>query len=200
MLRLANISSGLAFPPYDGVCMFQSQHAHHCERCGYFRIDAMPMDAVLHLLRGGEVMVIDATRRRKPLSDALRFGVPTWCLVFNRAMGDRRVAVCEWETREMRRAAHSDRHHPTAQVIRRLARATGLVNGARAVVGKNVHLECHQGFIGDDKPRRIARMVAQQQFDGGLAQPAGPLIPDQDVAGSIPAAPANEENTDGCDV
>lgn len=158
-MRLANISNGLAFPPYDGLCMFQSQHAHHCKQCGYFRIDAMPYGAVLHLLRGGQVEIIDATRRHKPLTDALRYGVPTWCLVFNRAMGDRATRVCEWQTRAMLSTANNDRHHPTVQAIRKLARATGSLGDVRAVVGANVILTCHQGFDGDDKPRRIARRI-----------------------------------------
>lgn len=160
--RLANASNGLAFPPWDDICMFQSQHAHHCLRCGYFRMDAMPWRATLHLLRGGSLCVVDATRRRKPLTDALRYGLPTWCLVFNRALGQRRTVVCDWQTRAMVEAANSERHKPVAHGIRKLARAFGLGDSpVLARIGVNVFLECHQAFDADDKPRRLARRVLE---------------------------------------
>jgi hypothetical protein len=101
VLRLANISNGLHFP-HDDVCCFQSQHAHR-RSLGYFRIDAMPYRAVIHLLRGGVVEIIDATHKSKLLSEALRHGVPTWCIVMNRAMkfDYQNVRVCGWQTRDM---------------------------------------------------------------------------------------------------
>ena len=163
-LRLANASNGLAFPPYDDICMFQSQHAHHCQRCGYFRADAMPWRAVVCLLGGGSVRIVDATRRHKPLTDALRYGVPTWCLVFNRALGDRRSVVCAWQTPEMRKCANADRHKPTAHAIRKLARVLApWPSPVRAIIGQNVLLECHQGFDADDKPKRLAARIRVQQ-------------------------------------
>src|SRR3990167_8290817 len=96
MLRLANIRNGLAFPN-DDVCMFQSCHGHHAAD-GYFRIDDMSYRVVIELLRGHPVTIVDGTARNKPLSDALRYGVPTWLMVFNRAICQRRVHVCPWVT------------------------------------------------------------------------------------------------------
>jgi hypothetical protein len=154
-MRLANISNGLAFP-HDDVCYFQSQYGHHCDRCGYFRLDSMPYRAVLHLLHGGTVTIVDGTRRHKPLTDALRYGVPTWCLVFNRAIG-RRERVCEWQTPEMERVANSDMHDALKSTIRKLSHIFPPTRSA--IIGDNILLECHQGCIFDDKPRRLAEVA-----------------------------------------
>ena len=153
-MRLANISNGLPFE-HDGTCWFQSQHGHHL-RDGYFRADAMPWDAVIHLLRGGSVEIIDATQHNKPLSDALRYGVPTWAMVFNRAVRlwpPAGTLVCEWQTREMRMAAFDTRHKKTVRSIRRLA---GIYGASQpAVIGVNVLLTCHRNIAWDDKPELI---------------------------------------------
>lgn len=157
VLRLANIRNGLVYP-HDDVCNFQSQHGHQL-KCGYFRIDAMPYSAVIHLLRGGEIEIIDATRRDKPLSDALKFGVTTWCMVFNRALNCRGIRVCYWETREMRNAASSSIHRPLVQTIRKLAALYGAEWPAR--IGINVHLACHSGATFDDDVKALRAKVAK---------------------------------------
>lgn len=144
-MRLANIRAGLAYP-HDGVCAFLSTHAHSY-KMGYFRIDAMPYDAVLHLLKGGNVEIIDGTQHDKPLSDALKYGVTTWALVFNRAL---RYSgqVAPWETPEMRRAARAKRHKPLVQMIRKLA---DLVGRHPIIIGQNLHLTCHRQIAHDDR-------------------------------------------------
>jgi hypothetical protein len=125
---------------------------------GYFRIDAMPYNAIIHLLNGGHITIIDATRRHKPLTDALRFGVPTWCLVYNRAIRRKNWKVCEWETPEMRKISNLDIHKPLVQSIRKIAKYYN--KSLPIVIGGQVHLECHQGFIADDKPQRLRRLIA----------------------------------------
>lgn len=155
---LANASNGLIYP-HDGVCWFQSQHGHHKAQ-GYFRADAMPWSAVIHMLLGGELEIVDGTTDGK-LSDALRMGVPTWCLVFNRALGMYRTRVCDWQTRDMVEVARSNRHRPTAQAIRRLSIIYGW--SGPAIVGSNVRLTCHRCWH-DDKPAMIAQQVGKYKY------------------------------------
>ena len=156
-LRLANASNGLAFP-HDGVCFFQSQHAHHMKH-GYFADNAMPWDAVVALLKDGTVTVVDATRKDKRMTGALKFGVPTWCLVYNRAVRRLGVRVCEWETPEMRHVAMNGYHEHLLGPIRRLARVYARAGARPAVIGKNVILECHSGFVADDDPEGLRQLV-----------------------------------------
>lgn len=155
-LRLANISNGLAYP-HDDVCAFQSQHAHHCQKCGYFRIDAMPYSAVIHLIKGGTIEIIDGTAHNKAYSDALKFGVPTWCLVFNRAIRERNHITCSWQTRDMVRMANDSRHKPLVQMIRKINRLYGPAKPV--IVGKNVILTCHKEVEFDDKPELLKRRI-----------------------------------------
>jgi hypothetical protein len=154
-MRIANASNGLAFPPYDDVSMFLSQYGHSAKK-GYFRIDSMPHRATMELLRGGTITIIDATRRHKTLTDGLKFGLTTWCLVFNRAIKCPVLFVAPWQTREMINVANSPLHKPTVQAIRRLSRILG--SAGPAIIGESILIEMHQGFIGDDKPRRIREM------------------------------------------
>lgn len=155
MIRLANISNGLVYP-HDDVCYFQSCYGHHMSQ-GYFRIDSMPLRAVIALLTGDSIAIIDATRRHKKYTDALKYGVPTWCLVFNKAIGLKQVRVCDWATPEMIRLAHSDFHDKTTHTIRKLINAYGW--SRPAVIGDNVILECYQGAEWDDHPDRIAKKL-----------------------------------------
>lgn len=179
MMTLANLSNGLAYP-HDHIAHFQSNYAHH-KSLGYFRIDSMPLEAIVHLLNGGEVTIVDATASDKALSDGLKKGVPTWCLVFNRAIdkvgvsGARSVRVCEWQTRDMVQVAHSQFHHPATQTIRKLAKVVGATGPA--VIGQNIHLVCHRLVGFDDKPDRLAELV-QMPYTGvqgkaGRALPGG---------------------------
>lgn len=151
MLRIANATNGLAFPPYDAVSMFLSTHGHNC-KMGYFRIDAMPYQAVVELLCGRPIQLVDATQHNKALPDSFKFGVTTWCLVFNRAVRQV-VEVAPWQTREMVAAANSRQHRPLVQRIRRLANVFGLVGPA--IIDSNVLLEVHRCFDADDKPQLI---------------------------------------------
>jgi hypothetical protein len=158
-MKLANMMNGLAYPPYDDICYFQSTYGHHASY-GYFRIDAVPYKAIIHLLKGGSITIIDATRRSKPLSDAMKFGVPTWCIVFNRALnfkGSRHIKVCDWQTPEMKKVALSQIHKPTTNTIRKLIKIYGYKKPV--IIGKNVFVECHQGAIFDDKPKRLKKIV-----------------------------------------
>lgn len=150
-MRIANATNGLAFPPFDAVSMFLSTHGHNC-KFGYFRIDAMPYIAVIELLRGNTITMVDATPHNKELTDAFKFGLATWCIVFNRAIRNE-VAVAPWQTRDMWRNGHSVRFKPLVQRIRRLALM--YLPHRPAVMGDNVLLEVHRQFALDDKPSSI---------------------------------------------
>jgi len=151
VLRIANATSGLAFPPFDAVSMFLSTHGHNYQM-GYFRIDAMPYHAVIELLQHRPIQLVDATPSGKELPDAFRFGVTTWCLVFNRAL-NYRIQVAPWQTREMIRVAYSSTHKKLVQRIRRLVAVYG--HNGPAVVNRNVFFEIHRNFGGDDRPSAI---------------------------------------------
>lgn len=168
-LRLANVRNGLAYP-HDDLCCFQSNHGHHAAE-GYFRIDAMPLRAVVHLLVGGQVVVVDGGAKGDRLTDALRFGVPTWCAVYNRAVMDgSSIPTCPWFTSAIAEASRMARHRPLVQTIRKLAKLYGELGGhpARpAIVGKNVLLECHGGIDHDDRPDElISRLYLGRRFVG----------------------------------
>ena|GEM_PF-1978972 len=153
-LVLANISNGLPYP-HDDVCFFQSQHGHSYAMA-YFRADAMPWRAVIHLLEGGELEVVDATAGDKPLTDALRYGVRTWCHVFNRAL---RYGDLGFGPPHGWRAARSDRHRPTVQAIRRIARVLDTRKQRPAIPGENVLLTCHRNVGWDDDPAALGRVL-----------------------------------------
>lgn len=153
---LANISNGLAFP-HEGTCWFQSNHGHQ-HKIGYFSKDAMPWDATIELLNGGHVQIIDATRTSKLLTDAQKFGVPTWMLIFNRAIRLANVKVCEWETKEMRDLAASGVHYDLVQQIRRLAKYFP-PRTVPLVMGRDISLVCYQNAEWDDKPDRLKRKI-----------------------------------------
>lgn len=153
-LRLANLCNGLPYP-HDAVCYFQSQYGHH-KAYGYFRMDSMPYDAVLTLLSGGTVEIIDATQHSKPLTDAQRYGVATWCCVFNRAI--RQPALpAPWVTRDVVGVARSSHHEPLIRSIRRLSKIVGMTRPA--VIGANVILTCHRHVRFDDKPELIGALM-----------------------------------------
>ena len=174
-LRLANVRNGLAYP-HDDLCYFQSQHAHHAGE-GYFRIDAMPLTAVRHLLLGGQLVIVDATRHPDRLSDALRFGVPTWCAVFNRAIGQR-VRPCDWWTREMQSVADWTHQRPVVQTIRKLAELYACAYTRPAVIGKSILLECHGGVDFDDRVAELRRWVGAPVGAGAVGRGATPRSPE----------------------
>lgn len=149
-MTLANLSNGIVIE-HDDICYFQSNYGHSA-KLGYFRHDAMPLKAIAHLLTGGKVRIVDATRRTNRLSDALRFGVPTWCMVFNRAIR-KPARVCEWETLTMQGVANSKLHSAHVQTIRKLAKMYG--SCGPAVIGSNVELLCVNGVDYDDRPEII---------------------------------------------
>lgn len=154
-MRIVNATNGLAFPPFDAVSMFLSTHGHNC-KFGYFRIDAMPYLAVIELLRGKDITMVDATPHSKQLTDAFKFGLTTWCIVFNRAIHNE-VEVAPWQTRDMWRNGHKDKFKPLVQRIRRLAII--YTPHKPAVIGDNVNLEVHQNFTLDDKPTELASLI-----------------------------------------
>lgn len=159
---LANISNGLVYP-HDDVCHFQSNYGHSAKH-GYFRIDSMPYRAVIHLLKGGTLEICDATAKRKKLTDGLKYGVPTWCIVFNRAINDkgsRHIKVCDWQTPEMKRVALSAKHKPLVQSIRKLIKIYGFQY--HAIIGRNVKLICDNNINFDDKPKRIRELTCLGQ-------------------------------------
>ena len=151
----ANIRNGLAYS-HDEVCCFLSTFGHHLKD-GYFRLDAMPYSAAILLLTGQRIGIVDGTQHNKPLSDALRTGVPTWCRVFNRAINRNDAKVCSWETVHMRQAANQQRVRPIVQTIRKLAAIYGVAGPA--VIGENVILKCHREVTFDDKPDVLRRIV-----------------------------------------
>ena len=168
-MRLANMMNGLAYPPYDEVCYFQSQHGHH-PSMGYFRIDAMPFKAIIHLLQGGEVTIVDATRRNKQLSDAMKFGLPTWCIAFNRALNfshSGHIEVCPWQTPHIKSVAWSNHHRKTRRTIRKLVKVFGYQRPA--IIGENVKIECHQQAIFDDKPKRLKEIIRGHGVNGSMS-------------------------------
>lgn len=154
-MRIANATNGLAFPPYDSVSMFLSTHGHNC-RFGYFRIDAMPYIAVVELLKGKIITMIDATPHNKLLTDAFKFGLTTWCLVFNRAIRDE-TRVADWQTKPMWHNAHSNNFKPLVQRIRRLAIL--FPPSKPAIINHNVILEVHRNFGLDDKPELLKEVT-----------------------------------------
>ena len=177
MYTYANLSNGIAFP-HNSVCRFQSNHGHNW-KLGYFAVDSMPWDAVIRLLHGEPITIVDATAHNKPLSDGLRYGLTTWAMAFNRAI--RRndcVRVAPWSTREMCLAAY--RNHTAKQVvqgIRRLARIYGAYgpvwlscNDPRcpSVLSKfsgscaKINVKCYSDFKADDDPFALS-VLAQQQ-------------------------------------
>ena len=155
VIRIANATNGLAFPPFDAVSMFLSTHGHNC-KFGYFRIDAMPYIAVIELLKGNQILMVDATPHNKEMPDAFKFGLTTWCIVFNRAIRQE-VKVAEWQTRDMWRNGHDAKFKPLVQRIRRLAEI--YYPNRPALFGDNILTEIHRNFEFDDKPCEIALLV-----------------------------------------
>jgi hypothetical protein len=154
MLRIANATNGLAFGPYEAVSMFLSIHGHNYSM-GYFRIDAMPYLAVIRLLQGGTIQIVDATQHNKALPDSIRFGVTTFALVFNRAIGEYDLKVASWQTPEMKRAAMSSAHKKLVQRIRRLAQVFG--HSGPVKMGEQIQWEVHRNFTLDDKPNQLLK-------------------------------------------
>lgn len=151
MKTYANISNGLAFP-HDDVCMFKSTHGHNY-RMGYFRLDAMPYSAVIELLKGHKIKIVDATHHDKPLTDGLKFGLTTWVLVFNRALGYD-VMVAPWQTKEMWRA--SRRNSDVKKLVKTIRGLNKLFdNKGPAKIGENIQIECYRNFKYDDKMREF---------------------------------------------
>ena len=183
-MNLYNASSGLPLGGKNAeVCFFQSCHAHNL-KCGYFADNAMPWNAVIELLKGGILNIVDGSRNKSgyvmgnrrcgKLSDALTYGVPTWMMVFNQAIQKipaRRtcadylwdefewynpldIKVCEWQTRHMIRATF--KHDKLRHQIRRLAKVYG--RKGPAIVGRNVMLTTHRATW-DDKPEEMKRRM-----------------------------------------
>lgn len=153
LLHLANMSNGLVYT-HDSVCYFQSNFGHQM-KLGYFNRDAMPLDAIIHLLKGGELCITDASQHYR-LTDALKYGVPTWCAVFNRA-ARLPLKPCDWFTPEMQRVSKSKLHRPLVHTIRKLIQLYGFT--CPASISSTVHLVCHLGVTFDDKVGEIRGLV-----------------------------------------
>lgn len=159
-LRLANVRNGLAYPHHD-LCYFQSNFGHRAS-LGYFRIDAMPLRAVVHLLMNRRIVIVDGTAKDHQMSDALTYGVPTWCAVYNAALMVRPLRPCDWITDHAMAMAFSAAHRPLRHTIQKLAELYA-PNGSSpsALIGqdRNVVLECHHGIDHDDRPERLAELM-----------------------------------------
>lgn len=148
MLVLANVRNGIPLVPRpDGLSYFLSTHAHHAE--GYFSPEAMPLNAIVHLLRGGVVEIVDASAR-KALPDALVTGVGTWALVFGRAV--RAFAEVPWATDAMIRGCWQHKQRRTVRVIRRLASVYGTPPDPLRVVSTVDHRWNGKQITAEDVP------------------------------------------------
>ena len=158
-LVLANIRNGLVYP-HDDTCYFQSCYGHQM-KTGYCRIDSMPHRAIIHLLKGGTIKIVDATSNVKKLTDAQKFGVATWCLIFNRAIRAYGVEVCKWQTKHMREVIYHpkfrNKHKKLVKVIRKLISVYGYTKPA--IIGDNVHLKCYQKVHFDDNSESIRDLI-----------------------------------------
>jgi hypothetical protein len=153
MKTYANITNGLAYP-HDDVCHFMSTHGHNC-KMGYYRLDSMPYSAVIELLNGRPIKVVDGTAHDKPLTDGLKFGLTTWAITYNRAL---RVSVkaAPWQTKEMwTNAYRSSTSKKVVQRIRRLLNVFGGKSALPAILGQSIVVECHRGIGHDDKPEKV---------------------------------------------
>ena len=148
----ANITNGLYFP-HDEVCHFMSSHGHNYSM-GYLRLDSMPYSAVIELLCGRQIKVVDASPSGKALTDGLRYGLTTWVLVFNRALRENDVRVAPWQTREMWLAAH--RGKDADKIKRRIRRLESVYGNSGPVqIGRQILTECTPHFALDDKPELL---------------------------------------------
>ena len=160
-MRIANATNGLAFPPYDAVSMFLSTHGHSY-KSGYFRIDAMPYNAVIELLKGSTITIVDATQHDKELPDSFKFGLTTWVLVFNRAIGFRQSKVAPWQTKEMLKISSGSIHKPLVQRIRRLIEIYGKPDRL-ITIGHQVKIEVYRNFKLDDNPVLIRQEIIERK-------------------------------------
>ena len=165
----ANITNGLCFPHND-VCHFMSTHGHSF-KMGYLRLDSMPYSAAIELLRGQDIIIKDASQHNKPLTDGLRYGVSTWAMIFNRAIGSDHTRVAPWTTKEMWYAAYrTDVSSKIVQRIRRLKEVYGDCGPVNIFdrsdkirmlekVSPAILLECHRNFKLDDKPKEMRGLI-----------------------------------------
>ena len=157
---VANARNGLIYP-HDEVCYFMSAHGQ-AAKIGYFRMDSMPWSVAIAIATGDRVEIVDATPGAKPLTDGLKFGVPTWCLVYNRAIHRPELSVCSWETPHMRRLAQNGVHRKTAHALRKLLFCV-TPEPQPAIVGQNVILTCHQRAYWDDKPEILRALLESEK-------------------------------------
>lgn len=153
MKTYANITNGLAYP-HDDVCHFMSTHGHNC-KMGYYRLDSMPYSAVIELLKGRPIKVVDGTAHNKPLTDGLKFGLTTWAITYNRALHTD-MGVAPWQTPEMWFNGHrSDVSRRVVQRIRRLLAVYGGKTALPAILGETILVECHRNIAHDDRPGMV---------------------------------------------
>ncbi len=132
VLWVCNARNGLAHrnelqTPHIGY--FLSSHAHH-KQC-YFVPYAMPLAAIVHLLCGGVVAVVDASRR-KVFPDSLVAGLGSWVYAFNRGIGVYEPDFVPYGTSAMWWYAIRSRNaREIKKVVRRLATILGDKGPAR---------------------------------------------------------------------
>lgn len=156
LMVLGNFPYGCAFP-HELKCFFQGGYAR--KNLGYFNRDAMPWDAVVHLCRGGKIMVVDGTHIISPsdMTHALKFSVVTWTIVFNTALGYGGDLVVDWATNDMYEVAESRKWHGYRQAIKRIANVYG--NPGPLKITNQVQLRCNfsREFGNPDLLKFIAR-------------------------------------------
>lgn len=122
-------------------------------------MDAMPYSAVIELLHGREICIVDGTSSGNALTDALRFGLTTWALVFNRALRIYDVKVAPWQTKDMVRIANSRRHKTLVQTIRKIEKIYGNRGPVRIGPKELIHIECCRNVKFDDKPELLRSII-----------------------------------------
>ena len=154
-LVLANARNGLVYP-HDDVCLFKSSWYHGVNRI-YYRDYSMPLGAIVHLFKGGDIEIVDATVNRDHMSDGLKYGVVAWCVLYNRMLLKCNTKTCAWEDNNMVKEA--DKHKAYCEVLSRIAKLYS--NKKPAVIGKNITLTCHfiKGENFDDSDFLLKKLV-----------------------------------------
>lgn len=138
----------------------------------------MPLRAIVHLLLGRRIVIVDGTAKARRASDALTYGVPTWCAAYNAALGFR-SPPCGWITDHAMVQARSDVHRQMRHTVIKLAEIYAPNGAPAALIGWTVHpgmsstpsitfspdanviLECHRGIDHDDRPEVLRQRMGQ---------------------------------------
>ena len=156
LMVLGNFPNGCVFL-HEAKCFFQGEYTR--KPLGYFNRDAMPWSAITHLCQGGKIMVIDGTHiyRESEMTHAQRFGVTTWTIVFNTALGFGGDIVADWATDDMYEVAESRRWQGYRNAIKRVAGMYG--NPGPLKMQDQVQIRCN--FSLDFKDPGILKFLAR---------------------------------------